>query len=195
MGHHFYLLNQQNEKMRNLINAVRQSLDERNWYAALSLVMTLPDIAGKVEYPNVTSSQRRFADWYVRYMQSKYTSSAPLPPFPLPGFTNIFLNGDDFYALRCSILHEGSSAIGHQRARRVLEDFQFIIPPTGSTWHLNRRNNNLQIQVDIFCNDVLDGLEAWLNDIQADQAKQNRLASFFFIQDLSGHEGPISISM
>ena len=34
--------------MQKFINSVKQSLENKNWYSALIVTLTLPDIAGKV---------------------------------------------------------------------------------------------------------------------------------------------------
>src|SRR5687768_8735608 len=105
--------------MDKLIDSVELAIATENWYAALMTAITLPDIAGKIEFPNA-HSQKRYADWFERYMRDKYK----------------FLSGDDCYALRCSLLHEGVSRISHQRAKEILDDFQFNIPRPG-IFHCN----------------------------------------------------------
>gem|GEM_PF-5459543 len=43
--------------------------------------------------------------------------------------------------------------------------------------HLNQRNNILQLQVDVFCNDVIDATHQWLSDVQGDVGIQARMQS------------------
>lgn len=38
--------------MKHLINSVEIALENKNWYAALTLTLTLPDIIGKVQQYN-----------------------------------------------------------------------------------------------------------------------------------------------
>lgn len=39
-------------KKSNFTNAVKNSLEQENWYSALTLALTLPDICGKLENPD-----------------------------------------------------------------------------------------------------------------------------------------------
>jgi hypothetical protein len=151
--------------MKDLIESVRRSIQNKNWYGALTLTLILPDISGKIEYPG-DSSGERYSRWFDKYVKLRYTSEV--------GAThqiNVFLNGSDCYALRCSYLHEGISDISFQRSRDVLDDFQFVVPPEGWMIHCNKSNNKLQLQVDIFCTEIIDSIEIWLNDIEDDKVK------------------------
>lgn len=166
--------------MKHLIDSVKSSIKTENWYAALILTLTLPDIAGKIEYPNSTSGDR-YADWFNHYVGNNYKSM--MGPQRIE---HIFLSGDDCYALRCSFLHEGKSEIKHQRARDILEDFIFIAPVQGSYFHCNQTNDKLQLQVDVFCGDIINGVRQWLEDISADAKKQLDLNNLLEIHQIQG---------
>jgi hypothetical protein len=76
---------------------------------------------------------------------------------------HVFLHGEDTYALRCAVLHEGVDDIDNQRAREALGSFLFVEPPAGrSSIHCNQSNGVLQLQVDIFCGDICDGVDKWI---------------------------------
>src|SRR5437868_5631970 len=162
--------------MQYLIDSVESALRTENWYAALTLALTLPDIAGKIDYPTF-GSNKRYAAWFEKYCGDRY--KVEVGQETVEHF--FFLNGNDCYALRCSFLHEGKSEILHQRARNVLEDFEFIVPPRGGLIHNNRKEDTLQLQVDIFCRDILDGIRQWLADINNDTQKQSELNTFLRI--------------
>jgi len=165
--------------MEHLINSVKQSIENKNWYGALTLVLILPDIAGKIEHPNYGSG-KRYADWFDKYILDNY--KANIGP---DGIEHIFLSGNDCYALRCAYLHEGKSDIVKQRARDVLDDFEFLIPPLNN-WkvHKNQANNKLQLQVNIFCQDIINGIEDWRKDISSDEEKQKKLTDFLKVYEL-----------
>ncbi len=164
--------------MEYLIKSVELSIHNKNWYSALTLALTLPDIAGKIEYPNL-SSGKRYIQWFENYMMDSYKSNIG------PKRTeHIFLTGNDCYALRCAYLHEGKSDIVEQRVRDVLEDFEFLIPSNGWKIHNNQKNNKLQLQVDIFCQDILNGINKWLKDSSSDPEKKNKLNGFLKIYEL-----------
>jgi hypothetical protein len=152
--------------MNELIQSVKLSLATGNWHGALITTLTLPDIAGKID-SKIPSSNERYAAWFDKYVGNNYKSKIGAQQVE-----HIFLSGNDCYALRCSYLHEGTSEITHQRARDVLEDFKFVSPPKSSKVHCNQLNTKLQLQVDIFCKDILDGISQWLIDIKNDPVKQ-----------------------
>lgn len=163
-------------KMENLLKSVRQNLDTDNWYSALILSLTLPDICGGLE--NKPQGNKRYSDWFEKYLNNKYAG---------------FLSGDDCYALRCSFLHEGTNNIEKQRVRRVLD--QFIFLPRGS--HLisisksilgDPKYDNksiLQMSVERFCLDIVAAVEVWMKDNQNNQTVQNNLKNMLEI-NLSG---------
>ena len=142
--------------MDNLIKALESSVANKNWYGSLFIALSVPDICGYLEFPT-ERSQTRYERWFETYMLPKY--SACVGPNRTP---HVFLSPSDCYALRCALLHEGREEIAEQCARDVLDHFHFIEPPPNdNTIHCNQKNNALQLQVDIFCNDVLSGLREW----------------------------------
>ncbi len=163
--------------MNRFIRSIERSLEEKNWYAALALALALPDICANVCFPDM-GSQRRYVNWFKQYMQPKYTSH--IGP---EREEHIFLRGEDCYALRCALLHEGTHDITEQRAREVLENFQFVVPPDGWTVHCNQNNNSLQLQVDEFCRDICAAVNQWLAD---NSFSNGEFDNFLTITDLNG---------
>jgi len=160
--------------MKNFIDATRTAINSKNWYAALALALTVPDICGRLEDPSTKSSEKRYIKWYNKYMLNKYEHEM--------GPANIlhtFLGGSDLYALRCAYLHQGEFGINEQGAKKVLEHFHFTAPRPGFLIHNNyyEKNGVLQLQVDCFCLDVCEAVEQWLQDVKGDKDIQNRIAS------------------
>ncbi len=164
--------------MRQLINSIESSIRNENWHAALLVTLTLPDIAGKIENPTYCSS-KRYAMWFDKYVGDLYKSK--MGPQKIE---HTFLSGNDCYALRCSYLHEGITDITQQKARDVLDEFIFVVPPKGAIVHCNQMDNKLQLQVENFCNDIINGLIHWLLDIIDDPTKQAALSSLIKIHKL-----------
>ncbi len=140
--------------MENFIKSLHKAIKNCNWYAALFIAISLPDICGKIEYPRKESSVR-YADWFDKYLKS-YKG---------------FLSGKDCYALRCALLHEGSADITNQKIREVLEYFVFL--PKGPHCNLikncviyGKNQSFLQLRVDTFTSDLANGVESWLQDIK-----------------------------
>lgn len=146
-------------KIKNFTTAVLNALETKNWYAALSISFTLPDICSKTENPNKSTSVR-YPDWFGKYVSKYYSFS------DVDSTSYTYLNGNDAYALRCSFLHQGETNIENQKARRVLNDYVFVAPVGQSLIHNNKVNDTLQLQVDIFCKDIIKGVEEWLGEVK-----------------------------
>lgn len=76
--------------IRKLIDEITIALHEGLYLVALSAALTLPDVCGKAEYPNEKTG-KRYKNWCTQYVK------------------NAGLPADTIYALRCSLLHEGSA--------------------------------------------------------------------------------------
>jgi len=152
------------------LDSIIKSLESKNWYAALFMALVIPDICGALEHPNEKSGVR-YVNWYNKYMLPKYSSiMGPLQEL------HVFLSGDDCYALRCSLLHEGTGDIGKQTISKILESVHFNEPSDkGGMLHCNQYKNVLQLQVDIFCNDLISAAHQWLSDVQGDADIQARM--------------------
>lgn len=163
--------------MQNFIEATRKAINNKNWYGALFIALTLPDICGKLEFPEL-SSEKRYKDWFDRYMGAKYQYN-----------DNIFLSSNDCYALRCALLHEGSDDITQQRCQKVLEKFLFISEGPHCNYMQNNYVNSqrvkttLQLRVDKFCEDICDSVELWLKDMSADAVIINRIKNTIKVYD------------
>lgn len=91
------------------LDSIIKSLESKNWYAALFIALAIPDICGALEHPD-KNSPARYVNWYNKYMLPKYSST--IGPLHEP---HVFLSGDDCYALRCSLVHEGTGDIEKQK--------------------------------------------------------------------------------
>ncbi|MGF6697856.1 hypothetical protein OKW38_002468 [Paraburkholderia sp. MM5496-R1] len=164
--------------MQRFTNAIRDSVQNQNWYGALTLALTLPDVCGKLENLN-GGSQARYTAWFATWLEPTYTYH--VGPTRV---RQIFLNGNDCYALRCSYLHEGAGNIEHQRAREALDRFHFITPPpNGNKVHCNRADNTLQLQVDIFSLDVANAVDRWAEAVAGNAEIRERMRSLLVIHD------------
>ena len=157
--------------MRTFVDAIQASVASHNWYSALALSLSVPDICGRLEEPSA-KSQARFEKWYDKYLLSRYQGNVG-PERSL----HTFLSASDCYALRCAFLHQGEFGVEDQRARRALTHFQFTAPRNGWFVHKNQHGAVLQLQVDRFCLDVCEGTEQWLTDVVGVDHIQGRINS------------------
>jgi hypothetical protein len=167
--------------MRHLIDAVRRSVQEKNWYAALTGALTLPDVASRLD-GRTGWPRDQYGDWFNDYLRPTYTRILGNTPPP-----HIFLSGGDCYALRCAYLHEGDFDLAGHGAAEVLDRFEFVEIP-GVIRHMNVMENQalgtsvLQLQVSLFCEEICQGVERWLSARGADVAVAAALARLPEIQ-------------
>ncbi|WP_131853444.1 hypothetical protein [Bosea sp. BK604] len=132
--------------MREFVTAARDALAARNHYAALTLALTLPDMACSLESPDGRTSGAQYATWFDRWVGPRYRK---------------VLDGSDCYALRCALLHNGVDGIEDQKARRVLQRFVFT---TGAGNHKKLLDKVvLQLNARKFTLDICEGVEAFLS--------------------------------
>lgn len=163
--------------MNHFIEALEKSIQNKNWYSVLFISLTLPDICGKVEYPNKQSKARTIL-WYDRYL-------GPVNKTVIGGQECVFLGGSDFYALRCALLHEGQSDITSQSAKEILERFTFSQPVEGNNIiHRILMGNTLRLQVDQFGLEILEAVKNWMSDIKEDNEKTSKVNSMLKIEML-----------
>ncbi|RYG98046.1 MAG: hypothetical protein EON58_08260 [Alphaproteobacteria bacterium] len=167
--------------MNHLAAAVEKSLTSGNHYGALVVALTLPDVCGWVEGRHARSKDR-----YISFFNDHMSVHYCRPVGPARTLTT-FLTGDDFYALRCSVVHEGRDDISSQKARQTLENFQFVVPPDGWVIHRNLHNaRTLQLQVDLFCREILTGVYSFLGGVQPGSPAADRLYLLGRIHDMNG---------
>ncbi len=161
--------------MKRFTNSIRKSLETENWYGALVMALTLPDVCGRLENPNQFSKER-YVEWFKKWLQPKYTCGVGADQEE-----HVFLHGADCYALRCSYLHEGSASIEDQKIRRVLDSFHFTKPVQGLCVHKNQINDTLQLQVDVFCNDIANAVDEWRESVRGNTEIEERIRRLLIV--------------
>ncbi len=156
--------------VKRFTESVRLALSARNWYAALAVALTLPDICAAAEDPGTGKSRQRYTAWWGRCMEPRYTASNG----------DIWLTALDAYLLRCSYLHSGTDEL--EGKGRVLERVQFREPYGNGSLHMQRVDNVLVLEVDRFCLEVCEGVEGWLNLIPNQPAVMARLSGLLALQ-------------
>lgn len=154
--------------MLHLIDAVRQSARDKNWYAALTGALALPDIAAKMDgLPGTTSA--RYIAWFDAYLLANFTRG-----LGSGGGAHVFLTGPDCYALRCAFLHAGDFEIGAQPIGNVLDRVHFVLPGPSSLYR-GQFDGALYLRVDAFCEQVCAAVEGWLQARGNDPAVAERV--------------------
>jgi hypothetical protein len=150
--------------MEGLISAIKQAINCENWFAALFISLTLPDICGAIENPKMENG-KRYQSWFNKYFPQKNKN---------------FFTAKDCWLLRNACLHAGSN----KDARMAFEKVHFTVPG-GPTVSNNVFNNVLQLQIDIFCNDLCDAVTNWLNDMKNNNEVMGRVSKLMKIHPIS----------
>jgi hypothetical protein len=152
--------------------AVQHSLHSHNWFGALFLSLAIPDICGALENP-AEGVGNRYKKWFDRYVGFRYVPE--------------LFSADDCYYLRCAALHQGLAEHPKAQNKRIV----FITPPPpGMKFHSNFIQSEdgsfvLQMQIDIFCDEICQGITQWLRDVAGNQDVQKRLGELLEFQDPS----------
>lgn len=163
--------------VQQLTKAIELALDNKNWHAALTVALTLPDICGKLESPQQASVKIRYSNWYDKYFKHGVFEKLPEDIRKFVSEKDSFLNGKDCYLLRCAYLHSGTDDITDQSVKKaelkgqqidsdVLTRFHFS-EPGANFIHYNKIISEdgvtatLQLQIDEFCKDMCNSVKKW----------------------------------
>ncbi len=189
--------------VEHLLKAVEDAVEHCNWYAALMVTLTLPDICANIDGREGTSSAR-YISWARDWIEPAYVREIPAAS-PVDFFEKylalrrrpdteanraalkqyeeeahrkekvLFLKAGDLYALRCAYCHEASHDLEKHKAKEVLERFNISAPSSNNSLvHLNWGDDSLQLQVDCFCLEICACVRCWLADrAENPQVKSN----------------------
>ncbi len=134
--------------MKDFLEQIEIGLKVNLYHLSLLAALTIPDICGAIGSENGLAHPDKYKDWFNKYIGHKYRG---------------FLTAEDCYLFRCSLLHQGSSQHPKSGYSRVI----FVEPSaTTSVFHCNIMNDALNIDVRIFCNDIIEGAKAWLQQYE-----------------------------
>ena len=131
--------------MENLIKEIKSALSHDLYYIALSATLSLPDICGARESSDGIATKKKYINWFGNYFSREYEG---------------YLNGEDCYYFRCSMLHQGSTLQPKSNYSRIL----FIDPRYEHilSVHRGKINDALLLNLRLFCNDMIEAVELWL---------------------------------
>jgi hypothetical protein len=135
--------------MRDFFDQIAAAVDARLYYVSLMCALAIPDVCGGMEAEDGQATKARYIDWFDRHVS--------------PGNAGV-LSGEDCWFLRCAMLHQGS--LRHPRG--TYERVVFLEPGTapGVILHNNVIMDALNIDVSIFCREVIEAGRAWLTETE-----------------------------
>jgi len=146
--------------MKDFFEQIRSSLEHNLYYLALFGSLAVPDICGAMSSPNGKACSYKYKKWFDDYFPSTYKTPDGKEIFKYYDF----INSEDCWYFRCSMLHQGSSQHSNGRYSRYI----FVESP--EIWmHCNVMNNVLNIDVTTFCNSMLEGGEKWLQKYESQE--------------------------
>lgn len=143
--------------MQRFTDSIRKALADENWFAALFMSLALPDICGAIENPDENVGAR-YRKWFRAYLGDKYEKG-------VAGFT-----ANDCYKFRCKCLHQGLVE------RDNSEKFCLSPPVPPHRFHLINIGGLIQVQIDILCEDICQGVDKWREEVKDNKEIQQRIA-------------------
>lgn len=99
------------EKITPILDDLEGTIENKLFYATLSLTLTLPDICSSLSNGGKTTG-KKYSEWVGKYF-------IPLHEYDV-------INPGDVYGLRCAFLHNGMDDISTQRMRETLNKVTFL---------------------------------------------------------------------
>ena len=180
--------------MNQIISAVEKALEGKNWYGALFIALTIPDICGCAQGA-VEGVGNRYKKWFDDYLKKKYAPDnmyelllffspddvrdASLGMIeewkkqPVPGV----FTAKDCYDLRNACLHQGVDEIR-------IKNFKISTPDGQVYAHQGIVNGVMYLEVTAFCNDILDAARAWIEDYRADPIISSKIDKMIKIESI-----------
>lgn len=145
--------------MEDFLQQIEKALSYNLYYIALQSTLTLPDICGALQSTDGTATKAKYVDWYNTYFLKK-----------------TFLSANDCYYFRCSNIHQGKTVHKNSTYSRIL----FVEPSEKNSIVLNNNiiNGALNIDVNIFCTDMIASVRNWLTLVKNDETFQENYSSF-----------------
>ena len=159
------------------VQDIKISLENNCYYAALALALTLPDICGKIMYPEINTVGERYKKWFDYYIGDYEQSPFYKNKNSLNGMP--YLNGELCYSLRCAFLHQGENDLRNRKIKSIsLDEFTLIIEPYNefnlycdSASNINGKHKTLNIQIRNLCNKIIWVIEQLINKGEIDLKK------------------------
>ncbi|AQQ55019.1 hypothetical protein [Planococcus lenghuensis] len=161
--------------MLEKIEDIKQALENRNYLSALALALTIPDICGKVEYPEF---KYKYSTWFNERVSQYYADDTGWTGDDLKA-VNPFFTGEMCWHLRCAFLHAGNTDVDPWGEK---EDDDFVytyklglslggVDSFGSSWTdalsmdtKGTKTKSVRIDVEKLCQSICAAAEKSVED-------------------------------
>lgn len=135
--------------MDAIFEEIRRALDARLYYLALVGTLALPDICAALESTDGQTTGPKYKAWCDQWLSARYPD----------------ITADDLWFMRCGVVHQGRAGHPKSQFARVV----FTVPSADhSVWHNNVVNDALNLDIEIFCYDVIEAACQWYDTKQND---------------------------
>jgi len=160
-------------QFQHLLDSIRAAVDDENWYAALALTLTLPDICARIE----TGERTRTV--YFNWRTDNFGKTCQYGNGP-----SDHVKGQEVYLLRCAYLREGSHSLDpseRQKYNATIEKIKFVT----SNDHLKTQGATVLLNARTFCEDMCSRVEEWETNTLSNNPRMQKRA-----QELSVRSDP-----
>lgn len=116
--------------MEQRIKEIIKSINSECYLSALALSLTIPDICGQIEYPDMIyqdgrlkgrrKSKDQYIRWFDEYVKPYFFSDNKNAP-------KHQMDGKSCYALRCAYLHAGNYDLKEQNSKIKIDIFKLHV--------------------------------------------------------------------
>ncbi len=178
--------------MGKFIDSIKSAIYQENWYAALTIAVTLPDICCRLDGTKPDNYSREpYIKWFDKYVGDKYR-------YKVSSLNKEFtrINGNNAYALRCAFLHDGSGDLEGHKARDEnlnINEILFLIPENLEekwgeikvTFSEGVDGNRLILNIEHYCRRIIEGVEKWILEYKGNDNVLNRLSKMIKISTIN----------
>jgi hypothetical protein len=124
-------------QIESLTDEINKCLNAELWYAALVLILILPDICVSLELFKGNTNGHLYKKWCEKWLANEYGSLAK-----------------DLYYLRCGLAHEATSQHRNIKSKRIF----FTLSKNA---HMQEHKEAFTLHLNTFAGDMTDAVKAW----------------------------------
>ena len=113
--------------IKDIIEDIKLAVDNKAYFSALALTLTIPDICWKIEYKNLNDKEKYikwFNEWIYKYVEIPKSNDTWFEEYDKLAI----FDGEVCYALRCSYLHSGNYELSeHGKGNIKINRFELCI--------------------------------------------------------------------
>lgn len=102
--------------IENILNDISLARNNGAYISALSLALTLPNILSNIEF-NKKTTRAEYVNWFNRWVYKYYEQPESDNEFINRGIAATKFDGENCYALRCSLLHSGNTDLKDNKGK------------------------------------------------------------------------------